>query len=174
MQSHIFNALQLIKEAEGFRSKVYLCTANKKTIGYGRNLEANPLSEDEIKLCTNENREIEVSEALAEKWLLDEIYKIEKRLSKENYWSNLNSARKACLIDFIYNVGRSTYLKFSTLNRGLVSKDFELASKGLEFGSGKNGKSKYYNQTGIRAKRNIHIMRTGLDDYDFYNDHIRI
>lgn len=174
MQSHILNALQLIKEAEGFRSKIYLCPANKKTIGYGRNLEAKPLDEDEIKLCTNENGEIEVTEALAEKWVLDEISKIDKRLSKENYWNNLNSARKACLIDFIYNVGYSTYNKFDHFIYSLEISDYDLAARHLETGSAANGKSKYYNQTGIRAKRNIHIIRTGLDDYDFYNDHARI
>lgn len=174
MQSHIIQALQLIKESEGFKSKIYLCSLNKKTIGYGRNLEAKPLNENEIKLCTNENSEIEVSEILAEKWALEEIYKIEKKLIKENYWYNLNSARKACLIDLIYNLGYGTYTKFENFIHSLNMSNYDLAAKHLEEGSGENGKSKYYNQTGIRAKRNVNIIRTGLNDYDFYNKHVRI
>lgn len=174
MKPHILGALQLIKEAEGFSSKIYFCSSNKETIGYGRNLEAEPLKDYEVSLCTNPKGEIEISESLAEEWLLEKIYECEKYLSKKSYWSDLNSARKACLIDFVYNVGRSTFSKFLDLDRGLSSGDFELAAQSLELGSDKNGKSKYYNQVGIRAKRNIQILRTGLDNYDFYRDHSRI
>ena len=34
--------IELLKKHEGFRDHVYRCTAGKKTIGYGYNLDANP------------------------------------------------------------------------------------------------------------------------------------
>ena len=35
---------------EGFRSKPYRCTANKLTIGIGRNIEDRPFTEEELQL----------------------------------------------------------------------------------------------------------------------------
>jgi GH24 family phage-related lysozyme (muramidase) len=35
---------------EGFRSKPYRCTANKLTIGIGRNIEDRPFTEEELRL----------------------------------------------------------------------------------------------------------------------------
>ena len=35
-----------LKRHEGFRNRVYLCSAGKETIGYGYNLKANPLHYD--------------------------------------------------------------------------------------------------------------------------------
>ena len=45
--SEIKKALDLVKEGEGFVATPYRCPAGKLTIGYGRNIEANPLTNEE-------------------------------------------------------------------------------------------------------------------------------
>ena len=64
-------ALKLVKEAEGFEPLPYRCTAKKLTQGYGRNLEAHPLSEEEKAELSSDGS---VSEEVAERWAMKELY----------------------------------------------------------------------------------------------------
>ena len=59
----------LTAEFEGFSASVYKCPAGFDTIGYGRNIEANPLSvEEKAKLVDGK-----VSKELAQEWLEQEL-----------------------------------------------------------------------------------------------------
>ena len=46
----MMNLIEQLKEHEGFRANYYLCSSNKKTIGYGRNLDNNPFSNKELAI----------------------------------------------------------------------------------------------------------------------------
>ena len=46
----MMNLIEQLKRHEGFRSDYYQCSADKKTIGYGRNVDNNPFSSEELKM----------------------------------------------------------------------------------------------------------------------------
>lgn len=74
-------ALKLVKEAEGFEPLPYRCTAGKLTQGYGRNLEVHPLSEEEKAELASDGS---VSEEVAERWAIKELYECEEKLQLKN------------------------------------------------------------------------------------------
>ena len=45
--------IEQIKEDEGYRAEVYLCTAGKRTWLYGRNIEDRPITDAEWRLLTD-------------------------------------------------------------------------------------------------------------------------
>jgi len=104
--------LQIIKDFEGFSSSVYLCPANRWTIGYGSTWDKNrkPVTKDHP----------DVSEKQAEKLLMQEVhhseYAIDKLLSCE-LTENMYSA----ICSFVYNVGSGNFQRSTMrmkLNRG--------------------------------------------------------
>ena len=104
--------IELIKKHEGLRLKPYRCTANKQTIGYGRNIEDNGISKEEatIMLC-NDIRESE--DALA---------------SKISNWEELSEVRKAVLINMVFNLGWPRLSKFKRALAAVEGGDFKRAS----------------------------------------------
>ncbi|CAL7961368.1 lysozyme [Gammaproteobacteria bacterium] len=58
MNKVILKAKELLKELEGLYLKPYKCSANKWTIGYGDNLEANGFTVDEAKLTSFDSKVI--------------------------------------------------------------------------------------------------------------------
>lgn len=97
-------ALNLIKKHEGFRSHLYKCTAGHWTIGYGYNLDANPLhlSDDALTGLRHNG----ISEKRAEKHLTALITDIEQDLTRRMVWfKTLNEARRAVLLDMAYQMG---------------------------------------------------------------------
>lgn len=150
----------LIENAEGFSAEVYLCPANKKSIGYGRNLEVKPLSDDESKLYLK-NGILIIDEAIAHRWVENDVKVIYDQINKELWFIKMDVNRKAVIIDFIYNVGIGTFKKYKNMIIALENEDYEKAAYEMEHGTGKGGKSKYYLQTKSRAIRNIEILRSG-------------
>ena len=92
MSLHLDMALKLVKEAEGFIPNKYLCPAGKLTQGYGRNLEAHPLSYEELAEL---NVDGTVSETVAEKWALHELLDCEVKLMTNIIYKNQSPIRKA-------------------------------------------------------------------------------
>lgn len=81
-------AAELIKKHEGLRLRPYKCTAGKLTIGYGRNLDDNGISQYE-----------------AEEMLNNDIQRCYSQLVKLPCWNKLDEVRQAVLLDMCYNLG---------------------------------------------------------------------
>jgi len=114
---------------EGLKLKPYICPAGKLTIGVGRNIEDNGISEDEamyllendIKRCENELREI-----------------------FPNFDSLPENVRIA-LIDMDFNLGKPRFLQFKKMIAAIKEGDFKRAAE-----EAKN--SKWCRQVGSRCE----------------------
>jgi lysozyme len=97
------NAINLIKEFEGYKDKSYLCVASKWTIGFGSTMwnDGKPVKQGE-----------KITMQGAENLLLWELNK------KINTLDGLilNQNQVDALISFVYNVGSSAFAK-STLKK---------------------------------------------------------
>lgn len=162
MREFVFYAKDLIKEAEGFVGIEYVCPAGFRTIGYGRNLETNPLSESErLKCYKTQDDKLSITQAVADEWLTSEILKIASECEGKEWFEYIGFERKGVVIDLIYNLGMRKWNSFKRCQLALSSKDFGVASLELE-------DSKWYRQVGLRGKRNVEIMKFGEKIHDFY------
>ena len=132
------DVVDLLKLHEGFRDKPYQCTAGKWTIGYGRNLDDFPLSEEE-------------AEYLMLRPLRDAAADIQQNFS---FARKLNEARVAAVVDMRYNLGYGGFRTFKRFILALTLEDYELASREML-------DSLWAKQVGARATRLAEIIRTG-------------
>lgn len=134
----IQQASEVLKLHEGFRSNVYRCSSNQRTIGYGTAAKSGQQN---------------ISRQEAHKLLVRELEKNYTQLTESiPWWEDLSAGRQIALLNLTYNMGIDKLLQFKKMLRSLESGDYELASKQLLLGSGHNGKSKYYTQVGKRAE----------------------
>lgn len=139
----IWKSKELIKQHEGFRTHLYLCTSGKKTIGYGRNISDNGISVDEAELMLKNDIAGCVSDL---------------RANIEGF-EELDGNRKAALLDLCFNMGINKLLGFKKMLAALKAGQFETAAEELL-------DSRYAQQVGKRAKTISEIIRTGeLPDY---------
>jgi lysozyme len=120
----MINLIEQLKVHEGFRGNYYLCSANKTTIGYGRNVEANSLPE-------HLGRDFDfnpMTKDEAEELLVQDVTKTADRLLKKFNYSHLSSARQAVLINMAFNMGVNGVLKFKKMFKAISDNDFELAA----------------------------------------------
>jgi len=130
--------IEQIKRHEGLRLKPYRCTANKLTIGYGRNIEDAGISEDEAELL-----------------LFNDLARCTKEIEKHvKAFNKLNDARQSVLVNMCFNLGINGLLKFkkflAAVNDGFV----ELAAKEML-------DSRWAKQVGSRAIELSEQMKTG-------------
>ena len=124
-----------LKHDEGFRGQPYKCTAGKTTIGYGRNLDDNPLTEKE-----------------AEYLLTNDINKVVYECRKLPYYSELSSLRKSVIVNMVFNIGMSRFKKFVKLHKALSERNYLRASVEML-------DSKWARQVGSRATRLADLMK---------------
>ena len=106
-------AISLIKHDEGLRLKPYLCPANKLTIGYGRNIDDNGISEEE-----------------AEYLLLNDVENAERELTNTfSFYTSLSEVRKAVLLNMVFNMGLSKLLGFKKMIAALQQSNYPLAAQ---------------------------------------------
>ncbi len=146
-------ALNQLKIDEGFRARAYHCTAGKLTIGYGYNLDANPLHLSSVEIAyahTNGMPEIE-----AERLLKLMVAQVQKELEQHFHWfSNLNEVRRGALINMAYNLGISGLLKFKNFLACMESGDYQQANlEGIN--------SLWAQQVHDRAERLMTEIKTG-------------
>ena len=139
-------------EFEGFSSKVYKCPAGYDTIGYGRNIEVNPLSDNEKSQLNDKG---EVSKAVALEWLKKDLEKCFNQAATLDWFSDLETARAGAIVDMIYNLGFKGFSGFKKFAKAMEKKDYIKAVMELE-------DSKWFKQVGIRARDISKIIQLGI------------
>ena len=128
---------QLI-DHEGLELKPYRCTAEKLTIGVGRNIEDRGITEDEARyLLKNDIKIVE-----------DEL------LERKPEVAGLDAVRQRVLVDMGFNLGIPTLLKFQNMWTAIEEEDFERAAEEAM-------DSRWAKQVGRRAERLCQAMATG-------------
>jgi lysozyme len=128
---------QIIRH-EGLELKPYKCTSNKLTIGVGRNLE-----------------DVGITEAEAKYLLMNDLARVDSQVEQLMPWSaQLNPARYDALLNFVFNVGIGTALKFENAMAALKESDFDTAAAELL-------DSRWSTQVGKRAEELAEQIRTG-------------
>jgi lysozyme len=130
--------IEQLKRHEGLKLKPYKCTADKLTIGVGRNLEDVGISEEE-----------------AEMLLQNDIQRATVQIQREFPWTTeLDEVRFAALINFTFNVGIGTVGKFVNAMALLKAGSYDMAAD--EFLN-----SRWAKQVGQRAIDVTDQIRTG-------------
>ena len=137
------NLLNQLRRHEGLRLDAYKCSEGYLTIGFGRNLETNGISEAE-----------------AEFMLMNDLVACESELKDEGWYNQLDETRRAVVLNMAFNLGKPTLLKFKKFIGALSDDDYETASKEMVTGSN-GGESKWASQVGKRAYELADQMRTG-------------
>lgn len=140
LEDLLFDQLRedLIKD-ESLELTLYLCPEGFYTIGVGRNLDANGISEDEAM------------------YLLDnDINRVFHELKNNFDWfQQINTARKAALMNVCFNIGISSLKKFKKMIKACAEGDWNTAADELL-------DSKYAQQVGQRANRLSEQLRSGV------------
>jgi lysozyme len=132
---------ELVKRHEGFRGHPYMDSTGNTTIGYGRNLDANPLTPDEAELLLEND--------LNRAW--------DACMEKIPGFGELDKARKAVLIDMTFNMGIAGLLNFRKMLTALWVRNYRVAAEEML-------NSTWAVQVGSRAQELGRIMRTGVLD----------
>ncbi|HAS88263.1 MAG TPA: lysozyme [Desulfovibrio sp.] len=128
---------QLIKH-EGLKLTPYRCTAGKLTIGVGRNLEDNGITQSEAMTLLN-----------------NDILACENQLYVSEPWiSQLSDPRRAVLLNMCFNLGFHGLRKFKKMLAACEIGDYERAAAEML-------DSKWAHQVGMRADDLALQMETG-------------
>ena len=145
--------VQRLAMHEGIRLEPYICPAGYKTIGIGRNLETNPLTAEEKRVCGD--YEHGITKQAAFYLLRNDIKRVTKECMKSiPFFSVLDNERQYALVDMCFNLGIKGLLKFKNMLRAMGAGYWEEASRECL-------NSKYAKDVGIRAKRIAETIRTG-------------
>ena len=125
---------------EGLRLKPYLDTEGKLTIGVGRNLHDNGISEQEAK-------------ALLDNDIQSHCRDLDQHIG---WWKTLDEVRARALANMAFNLGIHRLLGFKNMLIALQNGNWVEAAKQAK-------DSKWYTQVGTRADRIIHMFETGSD-----------
>lgn len=150
---------------EGFRSKPYRCPSGRLTIGYGRNIQDNPLTTEELRILfpdvvgINEANQKLYRDGITSKQaliLLNRELLQQKReyLDLLEWFRNLSDLRQLVIRDMCYNLGYSGLMKFKKMIKAIKKGDYNEAAEQIR-------NSRYYRQVGLRAETNCRIMRFG-------------
>lgn len=125
----MMNLIEQLQKHEGFVDNYYECTAGKKTIGYGRNVDANPFSSNELAILGRcEFDEEPMTEDEAEQLLLNDVNEIAVLIKDHLPWSELCSARQAVCINMAFNLGVSGFFKFKNMIRAIKKECYKEAA----------------------------------------------
>lgn len=143
---------------EGIKLQPYKCLAGYLTIGIGRNLETNPLTEEEKKVVGDWRHGITKNAAFF--LLRNDITRVEMECKQHiPFWKQLDDERQYALLDMTFNLGINGLLKFKKMLACMSIGDYRGASKECL-------NSKYAKEVGKRAQRIGKIIEKGVFNYD--------
>lgn len=129
--------VELVKRHEGLRLHVYLDTLGHPTIGYGRALDTNGISQEEAEMLLKNDLKRSEVEAETFHWFLE-----------------LNDARRDAIISMLFNLGLPRFLGFRKMIQALEQKDYEEAARQML-------DSKWSEQVGKRSHELSEMIRIG-------------
>lgn len=124
-----------LKRDEGFRECVYKCSAGKLTIGYGHNIEDNPMPE-----------------LIAEKLLHHDIAGALAACERFDWFFELDGVRQRVIVNMVFNLGYNGVSKFKKMIAAIEDREYVLAAFEMR-------NSRWYRQVGARAERLCKLMR---------------
>lgn len=150
------NLIEQLKRHEGFKGDYYYCTANKKTIGYGRNVENNPFTIVELAMLGRCEFDVNrMTEEEAEMLLVNDVYSAQEKVkSLFSNWDQLNNPRQAVLTNMAFNLGFYGFSKFKNMIAAVNDAYFEKAAREML-------SSKWAKQVSGRARQLAEQMATG-------------
>lgn len=108
-----------LRKDEGLSLKVYQCPAGKRTIGYGWNIDANPLPKFiEFYLAQHGEITLEMAEYLLDLSLSIAIESAKKCIPTKT-WKALSLNQRAVVVEMIFNMGVGTFLTFKRFRKAL-------------------------------------------------------
>ena len=123
---------------EGLELKPYRCSADKLTIGVGRNIQEVGISKEEAMVL-----------------LENDIARVTGQCMAEfNWFSDLSEVRKEAVINLVFNMGITTFKKFKKTIGYIEQGLFELAGTELL-------DSNYARQVGDRSLRVANMLADG-------------
>ena len=132
----VINAATTVAQRyEGFRSTAYV-DAHGLSIGYGTNLTAG-ISEEEALVL-----------------LQFRLIRLNRQLSKLEWFNSLTPFRKVAILDLAYNIGYAGLLQFKDMIWCLKHGYYNGAANRMK-------RSLWYKQTGRRARYLVQLMRQG-------------
>lgn len=138
MSNSLDIAKEYIKDHEGLRLRVYKDSLGFLTIGFGHKL----LPGEKFKVITRQQ-----ADELFEK---DFVKHFNEAKAFPGY-SDLDGTRQIVILDMVYNMGGNFYKKWPKFTKYMQEGKFKLAANEILT-------SKYYKQTGRRAKNNIKLL----------------
>ncbi len=124
--------------AEAWRNFPYEDSVGLTSIGVGRNLEHNGLRDDEIELM-----------------LENDLQAAELDAYRLDFFADLDEVRQLVIRDMIFNMGLKRFQGFVNTIAALRAGDYKRAAVQMT-------DSKWYRQTGRRARRLVKAMASGV------------
>lgn len=137
MMDGVDRMIEQIKRHEGVKLKPYHCTAGKLTIGVGRNIEDNGISEREADFL-----------------LMNDLAAMAEAAKSYDWYAGLNEPRKAVIINLLYNLGQPRFDKFVNTKQFLADGMYEEAAEEML-------NSKWARDVGRRAEELSEQMARG-------------
>lgn len=143
---------EMLIRHEGYKKQVYFCPANHRTIGVGWNIDANPLPRDIAAFLHLHGF---ITDEMVDR-LLDLSIEAATNNCRDIYkdFDQFSENRRNALIDFMFNIGAGTALKFKVTNKAIKDKRWWDAANGIR-------NSAYYKQVGARGEEIAHLIEMG-------------
>ena len=132
--------VEMLRQHEGVRYKVYMCSEGYETIGVGRNISEGGLglSKDEVDFL-----------------LVNDIKRVQDELTRSFPWFlDLNEARRDAMVDICFNLGLTRLRSFVNALEAMSYGQYEIAAN--EFMD-----SRWSQQVGDRAVEVTDMIRSG-------------
>ena len=146
-------AVQRLCIHEGIRLSPYKCSEGYLTIGVGRNLITNPITEEEKKVVGDWQHGITKNAAFY--LLRNDIKRVEQEcIQNIPFWKHLDDERQYALLDMAFNLGIKGLLQFKKMLSDIGIGNYRGAAKECL-------NSKYARDVGKRAERIAKTIETG-------------
>jgi lysozyme len=142
--------IEQLKRHEGYRDKIYKCPAGFNTLGYGHNIDANPLSTVDSEFFKRDAR------ACSESLLRGDIVSFVNAIkAKKSFVDDFSQPRQDALINLTYNMGAGWLTLWSDTWRQIKMEQWVVVGNDIR-------RSKYARQVGQRASELAAQLESGV------------